>query len=92
MAWSKLVDMEYDDDDKMDFTAPMPVERPDYPYGLRICLTHKELRKLGLDKPEHGDYLDMRAFGVVTSISGEGDECRVEIQIEKIAVEDEEDE
>jgi hypothetical protein len=93
MAWSKLVDMEMDDEDKMDFCAPIACARPDYPYGLRICLSEKELKKLGLSVPENGDMIDMRCFGTVTSVSTEsrdsGDTCRVEIQIEKIAVENE---
>lgn len=93
-GWSKLVSMELDDEDKLDFTAPMPVDRPDYPYGLRICLTEKELGKLGLDGDcEVGDMLDMRCFATVTSISkndsGGGSSCRIELQIEKMAVEDE---
>ncbi len=92
--WSKLVDMELDDEDKMDMCCPMPMpSKPDYPYGLRICFSEKELKKLGLPTPDIGDMVDMRAFGTVTSVSVEKregeDTCRVEIQIEKIAVEDE---
>jgi len=89
MGWTKLVSMELDDEDKLDFCAPIPCDRPDYPYGLRICLCQKELDKLGLPKPEFGDYLDMRAFGRVTSVSDDQGGVRVEIQIEQIAVEDE---
>jgi len=93
MAWTKLVDMELDDEDKMDLAVPQISQQPDYPWGLRICLSEKELKKLKLPLPEVGDYLDMRAFGRVTSCSQEQrdgqDCCRVEIQIEQIAVEDE---
>lgn len=94
MAIGKLVDMELDDEDKLDAVTPIPTARPDYPYGLRICLTDKELAKLGLsDDCEVGDMIDMRCFGTVTSFSkndsGEGSSCRVEIQIEKMAVENE---
>jgi hypothetical protein len=93
MAWSKLVDMELDDEDKMDLAVPQISSQPDYPWGLRICLCEKELEKLKLPVPEVGDYLDMRSFGRVTSVSTEQrdgkDCCRVEIQIEQIAVEDE---
>ena len=50
MPWSKLIDMELDDEDKLDaFPMEVAPKRPDYPYGLRICLTHSELRKLDLD-------------------------------------------
>lgn len=98
MAWSKLVDLELDDESKLDTVMPMPVETPDYPYGLRICLTHRELEKLDLDdNVEVGDMIDLRAFGVVTSVSKDagpnGDKsCRIEIQLQKLAVESEMDE
>lgn len=93
MAWTRLVSMEMDDEDKIDFCAPIACEAPDYPYGLRITLSEKELKKLELPLPEIGDYLDLRAFARVTSVSldqrnGE-DCCRVELQIEQIAVENE---
>lgn len=92
-GWSKLVSLELDDEDKMDACMPMPCERPDYPYGTRICFTDRELKKLDLEVPEIGDLIDMRAFGEVTSVTidktdGE-DRCRVEIQIQRISVESE---
>lgn len=99
MAWSKLVNMELTDDEKID--AMMPCvgisNGPDYPYGLRICLTEKELEKLDL-KPdcEVGDVIDLRAFAVITSVSTEQrdgrNSARVELQIERLAVENENDE
>ena len=94
MAWSKLIDLELDDEDKIDAmpTTDLP-KRPDYPYGLRICLTHSELRKLDLDADcSVGDLIDLRAFAEVTSISKDGDTCRIELQIQKLAVENEMDE
>jgi hypothetical protein len=99
MAWSKLVSLEYDDEDKHDNGIEIAGKstKPDYPWGLRISLTKKELDKLGLsDNPDIGDLIDMRAFAVVTSVSkhdGEqGSECRVELQIQRMAVENEMDE
>ena len=94
MAWSKLVDMEMDDDDTLDAPFPMPMARQSYPCGLRICLTHKELAKLGLDADCNvGDMIDLRCFAEVTSISkndsGNGEDCRIELQIQKMACEDE---
>lgn len=95
MAWSKLIDMEMDDEEKLDACCPMPMpSRPNYPFGLRICLTHKELAKLGLDADcEIGDMIDLRCFAEVTSIStndyGSGEECRIELQITHMAAEDE---
>lgn len=94
-SWSKMADMALDDEDIMDAPMPIPMtERARYPYGLRICLTHHELEKLGLDADcDVGDIIDLRAFAVVTSISKEetkgGESCRVELQIEKLAIEPE---
>jgi len=94
--FTKLVDMELDDEEKVDFCAPIACAMPDFPYGLRLCLSEKELKKLGLPVPEVGDYLDLRAFACVKSVSCDsndrGETCRVELQIEKIAVENEDDE
>jgi hypothetical protein len=96
VAWSKLIDMEMDDEDVLDHPMPISMpERASYPYGLRICLTHRELKKLGLDADcEVGDMIDLRAFATVTSVStsddgNSGAQCRIELQIEKLAVEDE---
>lgn len=91
---SKLVSMEMDDEDKMDTLMPIAMpSKPDYPYGLRICLCEKELEKLGLPVPDIGDMIDARIFGRVTSVSADaresGDTCRVEIQIEYMSAENE---
>ena len=95
-SWSKMVDMERSDDDKIDSMACYPTVAPDYPPGLRICLCQEELEKLGLSIPDIGDMIDMRAMGTVTSVSIEKtdgeDRCRVEIQIERISVESEAEE
>ena len=86
--------MELSDDEKIDMGA-MANDKPDYPYGLRICLTHEELDKLGFD---HGDMIvggliHMHALGRITSVSatdGKNGMCsRVEIQLEDVAIESE---
>ncbi len=81
----------------MDLAVPDIASKPDYPWGLRISLTEKELDKLGMKADcRIGDMLDMRCFAVVTSVSthqaGGKDCARVELQIQKMAVEDEQDE
>ena len=92
---AKLVDMELDDESTLDMAVPEIAKKPDYPWGLRISLTEKELAKLGLDADcDIGDMIDLRAFAVVTSVSknkrDDGDESvRVELQIEKMAAENE---
>ncbi len=91
MAFGKMVDLELDDEDKMDAAMPMPMpDKPDYPYGVRICLCRPEMKKLELDASQCnvGDVIDLRCFGEVTSVSAD----RVEIQIQKMAVENEMDE
>ena len=101
MPWSKLTDMAMTPEDEADYGVPEAIsggDRPTYPYGLRICLSDAELEKLGVKADcDVGDLVDMRCFGTVTSVSknqrSDGTSCnRVEIQIEKIACENEMDE
>lgn len=97
MAWSKLTDMAMTPEEMADNAMPCGDSgAPEYPWGLRGCFTDAELAKLGLNIRDAsiGDLLDMRVFATVTSISenrkADGTSCcRVEWQIEKIAVEDE---
>ena len=90
MAWSNLIDMELDDEEQLDAIMPMPTNRPRYPFGLRICLGPPELKKLGLDADcSVGDMIDLRAFASVTCVHSEAGSARVELQIEKIALENE---
>ena len=95
MAWSKFVDMSLTDEQRLDTVMPIPSEMPEYPYGLRICLTQDELEKLDLDDEcDVGDVIDLRAFARVTSVSSHQDgngkrQCRIELMIEQLAVENE---
>ena len=94
-SWSKLVSMEQSEDEKMGTAMPMPMpDKPEYPYGLRICLTNVELKKLKLnDDCEVGDMLDLRCFARVTSVSKnvgeEGSYSRIELVLTDIATENE---
>lgn len=71
-----------------------PIES-EYPYGLCIRLTDKELRKLNLDEDAAvGDFLHGAFMAKVTSISHhdhekQGPECQIELQIVAMAIEDE---
>jgi hypothetical protein len=98
MAYA-MTDMELDDDDKLDAAMPIAMpDKPDYPYGLRICLTEKEFEKLGLDPSDAfvGGMIHGHFMGRITSCSstdGEMGQCsRVEIQIENLAIESEDEE
>jgi hypothetical protein len=97
--WTKLVSMECTDEEKLDAMACVPAikSQPDYPWGLRINLNEGSLKKLeaaGLEgQPDIGDYIDLRCFARVTSVSsneteGGANRC-VELQIEEIALENE---
>jgi hypothetical protein len=93
-----MVDLEMNDEDVVDTYPSMPSrpKGPVYPYGTRISFCEKEMEKLDLEMPSVGDTIDLRAFGVVTSVSasdGEyGSSCRVEIQLQKMRVENEDTE
>lgn len=95
MAWqaSDLVSMECDDDEKIDYAIPGLAEKPDYPYGLRLCLTDKEMPKLGLSADCNiGDDVTFMCRAVVTSVSSnqtDAGKCeRVELQIQAMKVAD----
>ena len=86
----QFVDMRMDPNRDTDMDLPMVPRTPDYPFGLRICLTHDELAKLGIeDDPDVGDLLHMEIMAEVTSYTnsdGEsGPQRRVELQIKMIA-------
>ncbi len=94
--FSKLVDLAYTDEEKMATDIPCgPIDRPRYPYGATLSFDQDTLDKMNLDTKgvSVGDMIDLRAFGVITSISendtSDGPKCRVEIQIQKIAIENE---
>lgn len=83
-----MVDMSLSDDEKIDMAMPIAMpDAPEYPYGLRICLTEAELEKLGLDVKEAviGGLCTFDILAKVTSVScndtADGQCCRVELQI-----------
>ena len=98
-----MTDMELDDDAILDCVVPMDCERPKYPYGLRICLTEKEMEKLDIDPSEAfvGGMVHLHALAKITSVScnetegGDGEtneNARVEMQICYLAIESEDEE
>jgi hypothetical protein len=94
----QMTNMELDEDEKAETVAPISMDRPCYPYGLKISLTEKEFEKLGLDHSvaEVGGTVHGHFMGRVTSVSHdekeEGECCRVEIQIEDLDIESEDEE
>jgi hypothetical protein len=92
MGFGPLVGTDLDDEEIYDMVTPIPMPgKPRFPPGLRICLGGLLLKKLGLDVADCkvGDLLDGRFFAGITSIHQEGDDTRVELIIEKMAVENE---
>lgn len=93
-----LVDMEMDDEAKMDSVMPISTsERPEYPWGLRISLCGDEMDKLNLDPSEAfvGGIVTGRFISKITSVSASdgdfGSSCRVELQITALALGDDGD-
>lgn len=90
----KLVDMTMSNERQGNH--PMPFDMPErsrFPYGLRICLCDEELKKLGIDADcDVGDYLDLRGFATVLAVHKEDGSNRVELQIEKLSIENESNE
>ena len=94
--------LELDDEEKLDVLMPMPMDRPDYPCGMRVSLTEKEFEKLEIDYSDAkiGDVFIMKCICKITSMSlydneGSGQTCRCEAQITDCEIEgldDEEDE
>ena len=103
MAFMKMVEMSRSPAEKAEEAAEMMAPPSmdmvgDYPPGLCLCFNEETLEKLDLeDDCEVGDMIDIRAMGIVTSVSKNGSlaggsHCRIEIQLTHIAVENEEDE
>ena len=89
---AKMVDLEYDDEDIADMPMPFDLKvKKRYPWNTKFSLTDKELRKMDVDVADYDkdDLIDMRCFGKIVGKSEDENGCRLEIQIERIAVENE---
>ncbi len=90
-----MKDMRLSSKEQAEMMSPSP---PMYPYGLCISLCNDELEKLGIsfEELETGDMIDLRCLSIVTSKSchdnGDGENYRVELQIQFMEAESEEDE
>ena len=89
-----LWSMELDDEDKLDTLQPIPMpSKPDFPYGLKLCLTMADFKNLKCEPPgsdEVGGMFEFRAMARITSINTSSDDgrqdCRVECQIEQMRI------
>lgn len=95
--WSPLVDLAMTPQEQEDCGMVMGAAdtAPRYPWGMKLRFTKAEIEKLKLsDNVNVGDLFDARIFGTVTSVSkcqrSDGtDDYSIEIQCEKMSVEDE---
>lgn len=93
-----MVSLEMTDEEKIDQILPIPMDRPDYPMGLRICLTDREMEKMGVDASDAcvGGLIHLHAMARITSVSSDDrnghKSCRIELQIEDMCVESEDEE
>lgn len=105
MSVKPMVSMELDDEAQVDQFLPIPMDnKPKFPCGLSICLTHDELAKLDLDPADAfvGGTIHLHAMARITSVSSSdsapsnwskgGKNVRVELQIENLAIESEDEE
>ena len=78
--------MELEDEEKLDFLAPLPMDKPDFPYHLRFALTESEFKKLDIDPSEakSGESCTGRFHARITSVHSEDGKTRVEFQIEDL--------
>lgn len=97
-----LVSMENDDEESHDYPMPLTApEPPKYPWELRIALTDVTMKKLGIDPAEAmegiGGLVQIHALARITDVSirdsnhADGPCCRVELQIEDMAIDSEDD-
>lgn len=98
MAFRRMADMEMTPAEKVEDMMPSAIGTPrDYPVGLTITLTDKELEKLDCDDEcEVGDMIHLFAMAEVTGVNktqrnGENS-VRIELQITHLGIEDEDEE
>jgi hypothetical protein len=87
-----LVSLKMSKKDRQAEMQPSPADQNPYPYGARLSLDTDELKKLGItakNLPEVGEYYHIEARGCITSVSQDNNRISVGIQIEDMALADE---
>lgn len=91
----KMINMARSVEQMQEVASPTPLNVPCYSYGLSLCFDQETLDKLNLDNEdvEVGDMLHLFAMAEVTSVSkqdtGRGEQCRVELTLTHIGLENE---
>ncbi len=89
--FKKMISMARTVEEMKDAATPQ-MNIPKYSYGLSLCFDQETLDKLDLDTSdvEVGDILHTVCFLEVTSVSkqdmGDGEKCRVEVQVTHMGV------
>lgn len=94
-----MVDMELTDEEKVNSSecAPIPCKTPDYPWGLRLTLSARDLAKMKIDPAsiEMGGVIHLHALARITgkfeneTENSDGKDIRVEAQITHLSTESE---
>lgn len=92
---TQLVSMELDDEEAHDAIMPIPMDdKPQYPFGLMICITQDEAEKLGIGAEDAvvGGMFHFKAVAKITSVTAsdrensDGPTSRIEAQITAMGV------
>lgn len=95
---SMKMDAEAPGERAYDAVVPSMIEKQEYPWGLQLTLTHKELEKMDLDPADAviGGMIHLHAMARITSVSMDqgtnGKSCCIRLQIEDMCVESEDEE
>lgn len=79
-----MIDMKLSEMDKKENEVTSVLEKPDYPYGLRLYLDPDSVKKLNLKEPKIGEKMMLMGIVEVVSINSEDDKISVSLQIKEM--------
>jgi len=85
-----MVDMKLSEMEKKEEAQDSVLERPNYPYGLRLHIDSETYKKLGLGECKIGEKLNVKGVGMVMSVSAEevkGDEKEMSMSLQIVDLE-----
>jgi hypothetical protein len=80
-----MVDLRISEQEKKENSVESVLEKPNYPYGLRIHIDPETYEKLGLKDCQVGEKMNLSGVGVVMSVNAEevsGDEKEYSISVQ----------
>lgn len=90
-ALRKMASLAHDDEQLYDMAkarAGISDDLPEYPPGLRFTIQECCFEMLGIDTVESGATVKFAAFARATSVNRRTDGCRIEAQIDMLALDD----